>query len=124
MGNTQVEAALRWLPPEMEQELVSTYRRARIRSLHEAAAGLAVVSLLELLLAFRLEDGANYHNLPCSLSWENTTTGQSGQRRSRMGYASIMGRQLVRGQHGKRDVAAQERSPVRRGRRGSRWVKH
>jgi hypothetical protein len=101
------------LPPSSNQELTGS-----------GGGACGRIAAHELLLAFRLEDGANYHNLPCSLSWENTTTGQSGQRRSRMGYASIMGRQLVRGQHGKRDVAAHERSPVRRGRRGSRWVKH
>src|ERR687894_1041087 len=55
LSNTQVEAALQGVSPQVEQEVVGIYAEARNIGMQAAAAGLGVVSLLAFLLAFRLK---------------------------------------------------------------------
>ena len=54
VSNTQVEAELQRVPPQVEQEIVSIYAQTRNYCMQAAAVGLGVVSLLAFLLAFRL----------------------------------------------------------------------
>jgi hypothetical protein len=55
MSDTQVKAALKGVPPRVEQEVVGIYAEARNIGMQAAAAGLGVVALLAFVLAFRLK---------------------------------------------------------------------
>jgi MFS family permease len=55
LSDTQVNAALKGVSPQVEQEVASIYAEARNTGMQAAAAGLGVVSLLAFVLAFRLK---------------------------------------------------------------------
>src|SRR5919112_1649504 len=55
LSDTQVEAALQGVSPQVEQEVVGIYAEARNIGMQAAAAALWVVSVLAFLLAFRLK---------------------------------------------------------------------
>jgi hypothetical protein len=55
MSDTQVQAALQGVSPQVEREVAGIYTEARNTGMQAAAAVLGVVSLLAFLLAFRLK---------------------------------------------------------------------
>ena len=55
ISDTEIQAALQGVSPQVEQEVVGIYAEARNIGMQAAAAVLGVVSLLAFLLAFRLK---------------------------------------------------------------------